>query len=124
MFKVKQLFDEVEKDDGHRLWVEPIGLTTDLREWCKVDALLEPFAPARKLWFWFDEHPDGYDYFRAGYHEQLAKKAIRKELLKLVSASRNETFTLLHQGSNPSENTAAALHEFLLELDAYVPPET
>ena len=65
MIKVKQLFDEVEDDDGHRLWIEPIGLTTDLREWCKVDGTLQAFSPPKKLWFWFDEHPDDYDYFRA-----------------------------------------------------------
>ena len=123
MIKVKQLFDEVEDDDGHRLWIEPIGLTTDLREWCKVDGTLQAFSPPKKLWFWFDEHPDDYDYFRAQYHELLAQEPTRSELLKLVAASRRDTFTLLHQGGNPSENSGSALHEFLNELDAYVPPE-
>ena len=37
MIKVKHLLEAVEESDGQRLWVEPIGLTKDLREWCQVD---------------------------------------------------------------------------------------
>ena len=33
MIKVKHFLDAVEQDDGQRLWVEPIGLCNDLREW-------------------------------------------------------------------------------------------
>jgi hypothetical protein len=33
MIKVKHFLLKVESDDGQRLWVEPFGLTKDLREW-------------------------------------------------------------------------------------------
>ena len=69
MIKIKHLMDTIEKDDGRRIWIEPVGLTRDLREWCKTDDLLCQVAPPRDLWDWFDQQPDGYDYFRAQYHE-------------------------------------------------------
>lgn len=31
------MLDRIEPDDGMRMWVEPIGLTKDLQQWCRVD---------------------------------------------------------------------------------------
>ena len=123
MIKIKHVLDAVEKDDGQRIWVEPIGLTKDLREWCKVAHVLTHLGPPKALWDWFDEHPDGYDYFRARYHECLSNSTYKPALQRLASAQRNETFTLLHQSDNPEHNSASALQEFLSELEAWIPPE-
>jgi uncharacterized protein YeaO (DUF488 family) len=123
MIKVKHFLDAVEPDDGQRLWVEPIGLTRELTEWCKVDHVLKHLGPNRKLWDWFEEHEDGYEHFRGKYHEYLAKSPYRQALLMLAGAGQRENFTLLHQGSDPNQNSAVALHEFLNELSAYIPPD-
>src|SRR5215212_10238110 len=69
MIKIKHLMDAVEKDDGSRLWIEPFGLTKDFCEWCQVDHVLSHVGPPQHLWDWYEEHPDGYGYFRATYHE-------------------------------------------------------
>ena len=123
MIKVKHMFDAVEESDGLRLWVEPIGLCKDLREWCHVDHVLPHLGPPLNVWKVLEEHPDAYDYFRAHYHEQLRKSKHRAALQAMASASRRETFTLLHQSDDPDHNSAAALHEFLSELEAYSKPE-
>ncbi len=123
MIKVKHLLDSVEPDDGQRIWVEPYNLTRDLREWCKVDRLLCHLGPTKALWEWFEEHPDGYDVFRARYHECLASGGHADELQRLACTGLRGTFTLLHQGEDPGHNSATALHEFLSELEAYCPPE-
>lgn len=119
MIKVKHLMDAVEGDDGQRLWVEADGLARDLREWCKVDHVLSHLGPPKRVGEWFDEHPDGYDYYRAQYHDALAKSPYKAALRHLAKASAGETFTLLHAGDDPSRNAAAALHEFLSELAAW-----
>ena len=124
MIKVKHLLDEAEADDGQRIWVEPIGLTLDLREWCRIDHVLSHLGPPRELWMWFEDHPQAYDYFRGQYHDALSRSPYRTALIDLVSASRRANFTLVHQGDDPEQNTAIALYEFLSELEAYVPPET
>ena len=119
MFKVKNVFDAIETDDGLRLWVEPVGLTKDLREWCVVHHSAPALAPEGKLAAWFDRHPDGYDFFRGRYHESLKSSVHLPTLRELAALGQRETITLLHQGSSANENSAAALHEFLSELQAY-----
>jgi len=119
MIKVKHLMDAVEQDDGQRLWVESVGLVRDLREWCKVDHVLSHLGPGAQLTDWYETHPDGYEYFRAQYHEALAKSPYKLALQHLAKAAVAENFTLLHSGDDPSHNTASALHEFLSELGAW-----
>ena len=123
MIKVKHLLEAVEESDGQRLWVEPIGLTKDLREWCRVDHVLPHLGPPMKAWKVLDEHPDAYDFFRAQYHEQLKKSPYRAALQSLAVASRAETFTLVHASDDADHNSASALHEFLSELEAHIKPE-
>jgi uncharacterized protein YeaO (DUF488 family) len=123
MIKVKHLLDTIEKDDGQRLWVEPIGLTRDLGEWCQVDHVLKHLGPNKKLWDRFESHPDEWEDFRGKYHEILTKSQYRQALAMLAGAGQKENFTLLHQGSDPNHNTAAALHEFLSELATYIHPD-
>ena len=123
MIKVKHFLQAAEPDDGQRLWVEPFGLTKDLREWCKVEHVLPHLGPPRALWDWFEEHPDGYDYFRARYHGFLAQSKYKPALRNLAQASRRETFTLLHGGDDDDHNSAVALMEFLHELEAWTQSE-
>lgn len=123
MIKVKHLMDAVEPDDGERAWVEPVKLAKDLREWCNVDHLMSHLAPPTALAEWFDEHPDGYEYFRARYHEALACGPHKDALQRLACIAMHKNFTLLHTGEDPSHNVASALHEYLSELEAYCPPE-
>jgi uncharacterized protein YeaO (DUF488 family) len=123
MIKVKHVLEAMEQSDGQRIWVEPIGLTKDLREWCGVHHVLPHLGPPMKAWRILEEHPDAYDYFRASYHEALRRSPYRAALQQLAVASRHETFTLLHQSDDPDHNSAVALHEYLSELEAYAKPE-
>lgn len=123
MIRVKHFLDAVEIDDGHRLWIEPIGLTRDLQELCQVHHVLPHLGPPMKLWLWFAKHPDGYEYFRGKYHEHLSAGPYREALRELAAAAARDEFTLLHQGDDASRNSAAALHEYLTELQAYTPNE-
>ena len=123
MIKVKHFLAAAEPDDGQRIWIEPIGLTSDLRQWCKVDHVMSNLGPPKPLWEWFLEHPDGYEYFRGSYHEVLSKGPYRSALQQLACAAMTEDFTLVYEGDDPQHNTATALHEFLSELEAYCPRE-
>lgn len=123
MIKIKHLLDAAETEDGERIWIEPIGLTKDLQEWCTVTHLLSTLGPPIKIWQWFQEHPEGYDYFRGKYHQFLSEASRRKALAHLAAAGKQEDFTLLHQGDDPAHNSATALYEYLTELQAYSKPE-
>jgi uncharacterized protein YeaO (DUF488 family) len=71
------------------------------------------------VWRWFQGHPEGYEYFRAKYHQHLSRGKRRQILAQLALAALQEDFTLLHQGDDPDHNSATALYEFLTELQAY-----
>jgi uncharacterized protein YeaO (DUF488 family) len=126
MLKVKHFMVAVEPDDGQRLWVEPIGLTRDLCEWCQVHGVLTRLGPPLELWMWFEAqgNPDAYPYFRGAYHDHLSNGRHRPTLQGLAWQARQTQITLLHQGDDPQHNTAAALYEFLSELQSYCPPQT
>ncbi len=119
MIKVKHLMEAQEKEDGQRLWVEAVGLTKDLREWCSVDHVLTHLGPSADLAAWFEAHPDGYEYYRGKYHESLVSSPYRAALLQLAKASAAENFTLLHAGEDSTHNAATALYEYLSELGAW-----
>jgi uncharacterized protein YeaO (DUF488 family) len=121
MINVKHFMDAVEKEDGQRIWVEPIGCATQFRDWCEIDHVLSHLGPPAALWTWFEEHPDGWDYFRTKYHEHLLSGPYREALQRLACAAVREPVTLLHQSDDPQHNTAVALHELLTELEAYCP---
>jgi uncharacterized protein YeaO (DUF488 family) len=123
MIRIKHLLDPVEHADGQRIWVEPIGLTKDLSQWCAIHHVLTHLGPPMELWNWYEDHGDGYEYFRARYHEHLGKGPYRAALHALARAALNEDFTLVHQGEDLEHNTATALYEFLIELQAYKSPE-
>jgi len=123
MIKVKHFMDPVESTDGSRIWVEPIGVTKDLAHWCQITYILCHVAPSQDLCDWLDLHPDGYDLFQAQYHEWLDKSHFKPALQQLACEARREEITLLHQSTNPQENSATALFEFLIELEASCSPE-
>ncbi|MCS7032500.1 MAG: DUF488 family protein, partial [Phycisphaerae bacterium] len=95
MIRVKHFLDPVEGEDGHRLWVETIGLTRDLRALCSVHHVLSHLGPPMKLWLWLEQHPDGYEHFRSQYHQHLRNGPYRQTLAELATAALQEQFTLL-----------------------------
>jgi uncharacterized protein YeaO (DUF488 family) len=123
MIKIKHFLEAVEQDDGERMWIEPIGLTRELREWCQIGRVASHLGPPMELWNWFDEHPQGYEFFRGKYHEHLAAGPYRAALIELAYTGLHGNLTLVHHGDDPQHNTATALYEYISELSAYCPPE-
>ena len=113
MIKVKSIFDTVEQDDGVRIWVEPIGLTRDLQQWCDVDYVLPQVGPPLRAWNELRERPERYDYFAAKYHAFLVQDARRTLLAQLAALGASRGLTLLHQGDDPCQNSATVLFEHL-----------
>ena len=116
MIKVKHLMDPLEEDDGLRIWVEPIGLTRDLQEWCYIDNLLMPLTASQRTIFAATRDTEAFDYYVARFHQDLRNSPHAATLKSLAAASRNENFTLIHASDDPSQNCAMALFEFLAEL--------
>ena len=119
MIQVKHFMEPSEAGDGERLWVEPVGLTRDLQEWCAVDHVVDHVGPPMKLLRWFESHADedeAYETFRGRYHAWLDDSDFRPALVQLAAAGFEQDVTLLHAGDDPEQNTATALYEYLAEL--------
>ncbi len=123
MIQIKNLFDAPEPTDHVRLWVGPVALTRDLTEWCRVDRWLKEGSPSPELAEWFEEHQGGWEYFRGKHHEQLDRNGADEVLRQLSRRAMKETVTLLHAESDPTENAAVSLYEYLVELQAYCSDE-
>ena len=119
MIKIKHFLDVIENDDGQRIWIEPIRCVNELAEMCRIDQQLLQLAPPTRLWEWLQEHPAGYDFFRARYHEYLKSGPHHELLMQLTRQSLAQPITLLHQCDDAQQNTAMALYEYLTELEAY-----
>ena len=113
MIKVKSIFDTVEADDGVRIWVEPIGLTRDLQQWCDVDYVLPQLGPPLRVWNDLHAHPDHFGSFAAEYQAFLAQTQRRATLAQLAALSASRQITLLHEGVDSDQNSAMVLFEFL-----------
>jgi uncharacterized protein YeaO (DUF488 family) len=121
MIRIKHLFDSVDTQDGERIWIEPIGLTRDFVEWCKITHVMSSLGPSKEMVEWLDQHPSCFDFFEAQYLAELNSSKYMTSLRGLAVASRTQTFTLIHQGEKPNENSAVVLRNFLAELSARVP---
>jgi uncharacterized protein YeaO (DUF488 family) len=121
MITIKHFLETPEVEDGMRLWVEPFGVTRDLCDWCRIGVVLSEIGPPPLLWDWFDLNPSGYESFRKIYHAYLSQPLFASLLQKILDLSERVNVTLLHQSTAASENTAAALCEFLLLRKAEEP---
>ena len=116
MIWTKHFMEPVSDDDGIRLWVEPIGVTRDLRQWCRIDAVLRELAPPPALAARLEGHPEQYERFRRRYARHLRHSALRPALSRLAELGTCGDITLLHQSSDTTRNTAAALAEIVRDL--------
>ena len=120
MIFVKHLFDVPQAQDGERIWIDSIGLTRDLIEWCQIAHVMTNLGPSKETAAWFEEHPAGFDFFEAEYLEELRSSPSIISMRGLAAASTNKSFTLVHHGHHPVENSATVLGTFLLDLAARV----
>jgi uncharacterized protein YeaO (DUF488 family) len=121
MIKTKHLMDPIDADDGLRVWVEPVGLTKDLQDWCSVDEVASVLGPPRDLWEWFTAHPREWEVFQGRYHQWLFRSPHGPNLEQLACTALRANFTLLHAGDDAECNCATALKEFITKLEAYCP---
>src|SRR5687768_15384912 len=97
MIRTKQVTQAAATDDGPRVWVEPVGLCRDFREWCSVDVVVSDVAPPLVLWEWFQQSPaERYVGFRRAYKRYLRTGPMRRALEKLAAAGATSYLTLLY----------------------------
>ena len=114
MIRVKRIYEQVSKEDGHRVLVDrlwPRGMTKDH---AKIDLWLKDIAPSDDLRKWFSHDPKKWNDFKKKYRLELRKKP--ELILKLKQAEKEKgTVTLLYSAKDEKHNQAIALNEILQE---------
>jgi uncharacterized protein YeaO (DUF488 family) len=108
MIRIKRVYEEPTKDDGHRVLVDrlwPRGLT---KEHAKVDLWMKEIAPSDALRKWFGHEAEKWVEFAKRYRVELRKK---KDLLKEVKRLEREhgTVTLVYGRNDEKQNQAVLI---------------
>jgi uncharacterized protein YeaO (DUF488 family) len=112
--KVKRVYDEPAKSDGHRVLVDRIWPRGLKKSEARIDEWLREIAPSTGLRKWFKHDPDKWEQFKKKYYAELEEH--REEVEKLARESRKRSVTLLFGAKDSAHNNALALKEYVEEL--------
>ncbi len=110
--RIKRIYEEPAKDDGHRLLVDrvwPRGMT---KEHAHVDEWDKEIGPSTELRKWFGHEPPKYAEFKKCYTKEL--KAVPDELERMRALARMQRVTLVYSAKDEEHNQAVVLQEVLL----------
>lgn len=109
--KVKRVYDEPAKSDGHRVLVDRIWPRGLKKSEARIDEWLREIAPSTGLRKWFKHDPAKWEQFKKKYTVELRNHRIEVE--KLAHESRKRSVTLLFGAKDTAHNNAVALKEYL-----------
>lgn len=112
MFRIKRIYDKLERKDGFRVLVDrlwPRGLS---KERANIDIWLKEIAPSETLRRWFSHDAKKWDDFRAAYNKELKNKPELIQKIRQIGKEEN-IITLLYSAKDEEHNNAIILKEFL-----------
>lgn len=109
--KIKRIYDDYAKEDGHRVLVDRIWPRGISKEKAKLDDWCKEIAPSSELRKWFDHKEDRFDEFRNRYKKELKKH--EKDLKKLREIAQEKRLCLLFGAKDKKRNQAVVLKEVL-----------
>ena len=112
--KVKRVYEEPAKSDGHRVLVDRIWPRGLKKSEARIDEWLREIAPSTGLRKWFKHDPGKWEQFKKKYAVEL--KEHREQVEKLARESRKRNVNLLFGAKDTVHNNALALKEYIAEL--------
>lgn len=112
MFKVKRIYDELEKPDGYRVLVDRVWPRGVSKEKARIDLWMKEIAPSGALRKWFGHDPERWAEFQKRYRKELRGAAgLIKQLRELAAA--HGVVTLIYSARDELHNQAVALRGYL-----------
>jgi len=109
--KVKRVYDQPAKSDGHRVLVDRIWPRGLKKSEARIDEWLREIAPSIGLRKWFKHDPSRWEQFKKRYAGELEEH--REQVEKLARQARKRTVTLLFAARDTTHNNAVALKDYL-----------
>jgi len=109
--KIKRIYDNYAKKDGHRVLVDRIWPRGVSKEDARLDEWAKDIAPSEKLRKWFDHEPDKFDEFSEKYRKEL--KDQNDKLDEIRDMAQEKIVTLLYGAKDEEHNQAVVLAQVL-----------
>ena len=113
MVKLKRVYDEAARSDGHRVLVERLWPRGIRRQDLAIDEWLKDVAPSTALRKWFGHDPERWWEFKQRYRRELMHSPAHERLLVLAHRAAKETVTLIFSSHDTEHNNAVVLKEEL-----------
>lgn len=109
--RTKRIYDDAERDDGHRVLIDHIWPRGVSKERARLDEWARELAPSGELRKWFDHVPERFPEFRDRYRRELGEHAERVEDLRRLAGEG--PLTVLYAARDVEHNNAVVLAELL-----------
>jgi len=112
MLQIKRVYEQREKSDGYRVFVDRLWPRGISKEAAHFDLWLKEIAPSNELRKWFDHDPKKWPVFQKKYRAEIAESDEHyKTLAAIVKKEKN--VTLLYSAKDEAHNNAAVLLDLL-----------
>lgn len=111
--RIKRVYEEASKADGHRILVDrvwPRGMT---KEHAHIDEWDKEIGPSTELRKWFGHEPPKYPEFKKRYINEL--KDVAGVLDRIRDLAKKQRVTLVYGAKDEAHNQAVVLQEVLLK---------
>ena len=113
MVKLKRVYDEAARSDGHRVLVERLWPRGIRKQDLAIDEWLKDLAPSTALRKWFSHDPERWSEFEQRYHRELMQSPAHERLLELARRAAKGPVTLIFSSHDTEHNNAVVLKEEL-----------
>ena len=109
--RVKRVYTEPEKADGHRILVDRLWARGVSKEKAKVDLWAKEIAPSTGLRRWYGHDPVRWTEFKTRYFAEL--EANPEKVEKFLAEVEAGVVTFLYSSKEERLNNAVALKEYI-----------
>jgi uncharacterized protein YeaO (DUF488 family) len=116
MITLRRVYDPEKPGEQYKVLVDrlwPRGISKEKAGW---NEWIKEISPGNELRKWYNHDPGKWEEFKQKYKNELAGKQAELERLKKLEI-KHGTLTLLYSSKEEEFNNAAALREFLMQME-------
>lgn len=111
ILKIKRIYDDPQKDDGIRIFVDRLWARGVSKEKAHFDYWFKDIAPSTDLRKWFNHEPEKFKEFSQSYKEELKDKS--ETINTILNFLKKNNVTLIYAAKNPTINHAIVLKNYI-----------
>ena len=113
MIKIKRVYEEKERDDGYRVFVDRLWPRGIKKEELSFNEWPKEICPSTEIRKSFAHSPENFREFRKLYKHELRDPVAHEKIMDLARISLTKNITLLYAAHDEYVNHANVLKEVL-----------